>query len=142
MLPDDPLREFKLSEDVVAKLWVKMFPKVYYEPIQEDVDDLWGGDLSEDGWGGDIGLPQADQTPIHAFVSDSTFLARRIGFEAIKDVVIVIPDSLLSEAEIDPKRGDKVSHGDMTFAVGELLPFGGWRKSCRYLYVAMNCRVL
>jgi hypothetical protein len=142
VLPDDLYREFNFSTGVVSKLWKRMFPLVYYEPLREDSDDLWGGDLSEDGWGGDIGNTQAEQKQVNAFISDSTFLARRVGFEAIKDVVIVIPEALLAEAAIEPKRGDKVSHGDMTFAVGELLPFGNWRKTSRYMYVAMNCRVL
>ena len=141
---DDPFRDFNLSQEVVARLWRKKFPLVGYEVRKEDSDDLWGGDLSEDGlWGGDLSGEEATpQKEVHAFFSDSTFFARRIGFEVIKDAVVVIPEVLLEEAGIDPRKGDKIIHGPLTFSISELLPFGAWRKSSRFLYTAMNCRSL
>jgi hypothetical protein len=139
---DDPFRDFNLSQEVVARLWRKKFPLVYYETVSEDSDELWGGDLTEDGWGGDIGATATEQKEVHAYLSDGTFFARRIGFEVIKDAVIVIPETLLSEAEITPRKGDKIIHGPITFSICALLPFGTWRTTNKYLYTAMNCRAL
>jgi hypothetical protein len=140
---DDPFRDFNLSQEVVARLWKKQFPIVYYESVSEDSDELWGGDLTGDGlWGGDLGSTAAEQKEVHAFLSDSTFFARRIGFEVIKDAIIVIPEVLVIESGIEPRKGDKIIHGPLTFSIGDLLPFGAWRKSNKYLYVAMNCRSL
>ena len=136
-----------------------------------DDDDPWGFDISafakdveapdlteDDPWGSDLFEPEevpVDPEPestevpevyfwLHAFVLDdpTTDQLGKLGVWDEKDQIVIVPKTLLEDAGIVSQTGDRLVIGARNFTIDDVLRWGYWEESDRYLLVVFNCTEL
>lgn len=66
-------------------------------------------------------------------------LLKKVGFDRVRSLLVTIPMSLLHNANLDPKPGDRFRWDGDLYHVQQTAPLGWWFNSNSKLYIVMNC---
>lgn len=151
-LPTSPTADLTAARDIIEHKWQRHCPTVVFDPQrhdEDDIDDLWGddlsGDMEDDIWGFIVGGSEEEgHYWLHALTLDdpTTDQLGMLGVWNEKDLIFVVPKTLLDATGEVVQTGDWIVTQAGAYEINEVLRWGNWRDTDEYLLVILNCTAL